>query len=235
MKISIAIPTWEYRGLGVSCLQQSFSKMAIQDFKDFEVVISDHSIDNGIKDLCYKWSNQLDIKYFRNMEKRGNPAANTNKAIFSSCGEWIKVLCQDDYLAAENSLSLIVEGLDDVHDWQVSGYIHTQDGEHYYNYHYPVYNDMICVINTIGTPSCLTIKNIHPLPMMDENLSYAYDCEYYHRLKQEFGLPKILPAITIVNRVWNHSITSGISQDLIKRENDYILRKHGFMYENSVA
>jgi hypothetical protein len=35
MKISIAIPTYEYGGYGVECLEHSFHQIREQKFKDF--------------------------------------------------------------------------------------------------------------------------------------------------------------------------------------------------------
>ena len=73
MKIffSIAIPTYGYGGKGSEFLEFSFNKLKNQTFKNFEVVISDHSIDDTIKDICDKWSSDLDINYTRNEEGRG--------------------------------------------------------------------------------------------------------------------------------------------------------------------
>ena len=51
-KISIAVPTYEYRGKGVEVLEYAFNTMVKQTFKDFDVVISDHSVDDKIEVLC---------------------------------------------------------------------------------------------------------------------------------------------------------------------------------------
>jgi hypothetical protein len=65
--------------------------------------------------------------------------------------------------------------------------------------------------------------------MFDNNLSYAFDCDFYYRLKASFGDPIILDVITVVNFLWDESITSNISPLLINKENKYILRKYGFI------
>ena len=69
---SITIPTYEMKGLGVEYLEHSFNILNTQTFKDFEIVVSDHSVDDVIKSLCEKWSGLLDIKYHKNENKRGN-------------------------------------------------------------------------------------------------------------------------------------------------------------------
>ena len=89
---SIAIPTWGIRGKGVEYLEHSFNILAQQSFTDYEVVISDHSEDDDIKNLCNSWSSMMDIKYLRNCNGRGKIAPNMNNAIEHSSGLFIKML-----------------------------------------------------------------------------------------------------------------------------------------------
>ena len=69
--LSVCISTYEMGGFGPSFLDQSLSILSRQTFKDFEVVISDQSLDDGIKNVCEKYQNILDIKYIKNYN-RGN-------------------------------------------------------------------------------------------------------------------------------------------------------------------
>ena len=80
MKVSVAIPTFEYYGRGVEFLDDMFRSISVQTLKDVEVVISDHSVDNSIEDYCKLNEYNLSINYFRNEEGRGNPGVNTNSA-----------------------------------------------------------------------------------------------------------------------------------------------------------
>ena len=52
MKVSIACPTFEYYGRGVEVLDDMFRTIANQTLKDLEVVVSDHSKIDVIKDFC---------------------------------------------------------------------------------------------------------------------------------------------------------------------------------------
>ena len=45
MKVSIAVPVFEYYGFGVEMLDDMFRTISQQTLKDVEVVISDHSVD----------------------------------------------------------------------------------------------------------------------------------------------------------------------------------------------
>lgn len=226
MKISIAIPAYEYKGKGAELLEFSFEKMKTQTFKDFNVVVSDHSLDKSIEDMCKKWENELTIKYVKNTEKRGNPAANLNNAIKESEGEWIKILCQDDYLMYDNSLEIIADAIGE-ENWIATGYIHTRDRKNYQVYHAPFLNPQLYITNTVGTPSCVAIKNVPQMVYADENLKYAYDCEFYFRFMTQYGKPKIITDVTIANFLWDGALTAIITPEFIEQENAYILNKHG--------
>ena len=71
MKVSIACPTFEYYGRGVEVLDDMFRTIANQTLKDLEVVVSDHSKIDVIKNFCEENVYNLDIKYFRNENGRG--------------------------------------------------------------------------------------------------------------------------------------------------------------------
>ena len=61
-KISICIPTYEMGGYGVEYLNHSLNILSKQTYQDFEIVISDQSENNDIKDLCKKCKVRLNIK-----------------------------------------------------------------------------------------------------------------------------------------------------------------------------
>jgi len=226
--ISVVIPCYEMHGFGLNFLNQSLAILEKQTFKDFEVIVSDHSVDESIKGLCASWSKCLDIKYFKFEEKRGNSSANVNNCIRKSQGKFIKVLCQDDFLFNTESLLNTYEILNKNPNakWLVSKYIHSNDGINYYREHIPEWNDNIHFHNTIGTHSCLSFINEGSI-FFDENLIWFMDCEFYKRIKEKYGLPLILNEITIVNRTWSGSVTNSIiNKELVNRETQYILLKY---------
>lgn len=201
-KISVAIPTWEVSGLGPSYLDYSFNILANQTFKDFEVVISDHSMDDFIKSVCASWGSVLDIKYYENTIGRGKIAPNLNNAIRFCNGSYIKILFQDDFLYDENSLNHISSAIDSNNpNWIVTACVHTKDCESVYDHMIPFYHDEIYKgINTISCPTVLTIKNDKDLLYFDESLNWLVDVEYYKRLYDKFGLPLIVTEVCAVNR-----------------------------------
>lgn len=201
---SIAIPTWEIGGKGIEYLDDSFNVLANQTFKDFEVVVSDHSLSEDIRYTCESWSPYLDIVYIKNDRGRGRIAPNLNEAMSKCSGEYIKILFQDDYLYDEHSLMNIKYTIDNSYKevrWLVTGCCHTKDGKTLYDQMVPFYNDKIHTgYNTISCPSVLTVKNDLSTLTFNEDLNWMVDCEYYRRCYDEFGLPTVLHDVCTVNR-----------------------------------
>lgn len=225
---SVAIPTYEYKGRGFEFLTHSFKKLEDQTFKNFEVVISDHSLDDGIKKLCDEWANKLKIKYIKNDIGRGIISPNINVAMKNCSGKYIKVLFQDDFLYDSKSLEVTKNFIDQNNgtNWLVSSQYHSHTGSDLYNPHTPLWSDNIWVgNNTIGCPSVLTIKN-NDIIYFDESLNWLMDCDYYKRLFDRYGHPKILNEFTVVNRTWGERLTDTMPYDVISKETKMMLDKY---------
>ena len=63
MKMSIAIPCYEYNGRGVRYLSELFHSIQRQTLKDVEVVVSDQSNDDEIQDFCFDNIFSLEIDF----------------------------------------------------------------------------------------------------------------------------------------------------------------------------
>lgn len=230
-KVSICIPTWESNGYAEIFIRDLFDSIKKQTFNDYEVCISDHSLNDVILDVCEEYANYFDIKYFKNSENFGNGPANTNSALEMSSGEIIKIMFQDDFFFSENALIEIYQSLSGSDKfWLVNGCNHYTNG-HYYNSMIPVWNDdIIRGINTISSPSVLAIKS-EVKEKFDENLKMMMDCEYYHNLYSKYGLPIFLKNTLITNRVHDMQISSLYVNDdnyenNFKKEIDYCLSKY---------
>lgn len=209
---SIAIPAYGYNGKGREFLEYSFFIMESQTFKDFEVVISDHSTDDTIKNLCDDWSDRLDITYTRNDRGRGVISPNLNVAMSNCRGKWIKILFQDDFLYDTDSLKKTKDFINSNPDkqWIATKFCHSNDGINMYRDFYPTWVDDIWTGNNlIGCPSVITIKNENLL-YFDETLNWLMDCEYYKRVYDIYGEPGILDEHTVVNRTNPDRLTNTI-------------------------
>ena len=228
MKIlSICIPTYEMGGHGHIFLEKSFEILVNQTFKDFNIIISDHSKNNLIENLCNKYKNNLNINYYRNTEKFGSSSANINNAIQKADGKLIKILFQDDFLYEEKSLEEIIKNFDIEKDnWLVTACYSSRDGINFFKPFYPKYNKFIHLgKNTISSPSVLTIKNDNPF-LFDENIIWLMDVDYYKRCYNKFGNPKIINNINVVNRIGLHQVSNSMVNILTKiKEILYIINK----------
>ncbi len=211
IRLSVCIPAYDQQGMGAEFLAQSLNVLALQTFKDFEVVITDDSRDDNIKDLCKEYEDVLTIKYSKNKLRLGL-SANTNKALSKATGDLIKVLFMDDYLYDKDALQSTVEAFRG--NWLVSACEHSKDGINCNRPMLPYYNHSIHTgNNTISSPSVLTIKNEGKL-LFNEGLIWLMDCEYYKRCYEKFGLPTILNKITVVNRISQYQTTSTLMEEV---------------------
>lgn len=223
---SIAIPTYEMKGYGVEFLQFNFNILNKQTFKDFEVVISDHSLNDDIKNLCEQWNDKLDIKYIKCDYGRGGLSPNTNNAMKHCSGEWIKILYQDDFLFNYTALETTKKHIEKSNKiWFASACQHSNDGKTAYRPFYPKWNNNIQYgINTISCPSVITIKNTENKLYFDDSLIWLMDVEYYKRMYDLYGEPEYINEITVVNRTWNESTSSTINNE-IKIKEEKILKE----------
>ncbi len=219
------------RGKGVEFLNELFESLKKQTFRDFDVVISDHSKDTKIKELCLTWQklNNFTLHYIPNAENRGSFSANTNNAMRHAKGILIKILFMDDFFYSKKSLEQIAKNFDIEKDhWLVTGCVHTKDLVHFYDSMYPTYNHAIHHgTNTIGCPSVLTILNDGHL-LLDNTLLWLNDCDYYKRYYTAFGPPRIVNELNVVNRIGAHQVSNTLANDILKeKEYEYILQKYG--------
>jgi len=228
MMISICIPTYEMGGKGHTFLEHSFSLLNAQTFKNFDVVVSDHSTGEDIKSVCDKYRLFFPISYYKNPSSRGSSSANINYAMNKAQGDIIKILFQDDYLCDANALDLIHQKFEDNKvDWVVNGTVHTSDNTHFYNPIIPRYNSLIHLgNNTISSPSVLAMRN-KDINYFDEKLIWLMDVEYYKRLYDKYGLPVVIDRILVVNRIWEGQVShTKIDSELINQEEKYVKEKH---------
>jgi len=224
MKFSIVIPTWEQYGYGTIFLTRLLESIKSQSLKDFNIIISDHSINNDIELLCSKF-NDLNIIYKKNKEKYGNSPANLNNGLKLAKGKIIKVMFQDDFFIDNNSLEIIYDFFEKNNcKWVVNGCCHTKDGINFEKFMIPYWNEKIKEgNNTISSPSVLSFIN-EDILYFDENLIMMMDCDYYYSLYKKYGLPCILKNYLITNRIHEHQISFMYNKNL-EDEINYIKQK----------
>jgi len=215
-EISVCIPTYEFKGDGVKYLNDIFNGLAKQTFQDFEVVISDHSQDDEIRNYCFEQSEDFSITYMKNPNDRGFQASNINCVMENADGRIIKLLMQDDIFVDDQALEKIKNKFDETNcKWLFHGFTHTTDGVETHRDCVPRWCDMMLEgRNLLGSPSCVALLNDSKL-YLDTNLKLLVDTEFYHRMRFEHGTPEFIPDVLIANREHeNRTSASGVQYDV---------------------
>lgn len=219
--VSICIPAYEMQGHGEEMLKQLLNSIDQQTFKNYEIVVSDHSVDDKLLELCKK---NPKIVYIKNTEHRGSSSQNINKAVDNSRGLFIKPMFQDDLFFNEKSLEEMVKVQESFNsDWVACGCLHYKNSikELFYNHPATWINPEKLALgnNSIGSPSCILYKNCHL--RFDEELLWLMDCDFYYSLSRKCGSPAIMHSTGIVNRIWESSVTNSLVTEQLKH-NEYI-------------
>lgn len=98
--ISICIPAYKR----IEFLQRLLNSIASQNFRDFEVVLTDDSPDNSVRELCKQYAGRMSLRYFKNDPVLGTPE-NWNEGIRQARGEWIKIMHDDDWFTHDRALA----------------------------------------------------------------------------------------------------------------------------------
>jgi glycosyltransferase involved in cell wall biosynthesis len=237
-KISIAIPTYEMKGSGPQYLKELLDTINIQTFKDFEVCISDHSQDDSILNICKEYANYFEIRYFKNIEDRGNGSSNINSSVEMCSGKITKLMFQDDLFINNFALSKIESVFEDNScNWCFNGFLHTVNGIQHFRPIIPKWNSMTLEgRNLLGNPSGVSFLT-KKFEKFDKNLDLLLDTDFYHRMRYNHGMPFIIDDYLTSTRQHPNSMTSSIIYNKImehpedswavnEEELNYVLEKN---------
>ncbi len=228
--VSIAISTYEANGRGPDFLRKNIDSIMNQDYKNIEIVISDHATDSSIKSVCAEYQNDtFPVMYIHNPYNKGNISDNINNAIKHCKGKFIKILFMDDYLFHNEAIKKIVCEFEMYPDksWLTHTYVHTNNYSTFYNLHHPQESSNIFK-NKIGCPSCLVIRNTVS-ERFDTEIKWYMDYELYYRLNRVYGSPIYLHNSIpyVVQFIHKEQVTNtDITKELILKEEKYIHSKH---------
>lgn len=227
--VSICIPAYEMYGKGDMHLKRSLDILARQTYKNFEVVVSDHSISDLIENCCLAYKDVLNLKYIRNEKDRGTSSGNLNVALDHASHEIIRIIFQDDSLSDEGALERAVKYF--VYSgakWMANGCNHREisTGRIYHN-HYPVFvqGALYTGVNSLGCPSVITLcKNSIRL---DVHLPALMDLDFYEQLYSLYGEPVIFNDINTTIGVHPGMVTNngGSGKAQLDKEIAYLRKK----------
>jgi hypothetical protein len=197
-------------GKGAIHLSRSLEMLAVQTWKNFEVVISDHSQSDLIKDCVNLFASQLTIQYLRNENFRGSSCENANHALNNCKNEVVKILFQDDYLAEADSLERAMKFfVFSKASWMATGCNHREEetGKVYWE-HYPTFvkDQLFDALNSLGCPSVIYVKTNEF--RFDRRLPALMDLDYYKQLNKAYGEPVIFNEINATIGVHAGQVTN---------------------------
>jgi len=107
-KVSICIPAYQQPEL----LRKALDSVLMQDYKDYEIIVTDDSPDSSVEDICKECvAKNVSLRYIKNIERKGTPE-NWNESMRQAKGEYIKILHHDDWFAEVGSLGKMVNLLE---------------------------------------------------------------------------------------------------------------------------
>lgn len=184
--ISICIPAYKR----VQYLQRLLDSIAVQTFRDFEVVVSDDSDDDSVYNLLEAYTEKFTIHYYKNEPSLGTPA-NWNFGISKATGEWIKLIHDDDWFASADSLQLFADNINQQHKLIFCAYANRTQatgGKVEEKYFPALWKNKIIknaltllAYNVIGPPS-VTLVHSSIKEKYDERMKWRVDMDFYVRL-----------------------------------------------------
>ena len=240
-KISICCPVYTMKGkTAEKFLVEYLSHLMYQSFKDFDIVISDQSERDNLKQICDTFSHVLDIKYIKNTSGKKNAANNVNNAVRHSTGKIVKLLYMDDFFVDQEALQKISNAFDanPEGNWFISGFIHSnEDRTQYFDARRPWYgNKYVNGDNTTGNPSNYAVRNSCAIEM-DDDLLWIVDGEYFYRSYYYHGDPIMIDDVLVCFREHGSSAFRDPKfQELDAKERQYCIDKYnGVMPTKEVA
>jgi glycosyltransferase involved in cell wall biosynthesis len=199
--ISICVPAYKR----TSFLKRLLDSIAIQTFRDFEVIIADDSPDETIKELCAGYGELASIFYYRNQNALGTPE-NWNESIRKAKGEWIKLIHDDDWFRSADSLELFAAAIKENPE---ASFIFSAYQNNYLDkdIRVPVYLNRfryrlvkknpvtLLSSNIIGPPSVVIHRNDN-IFFYDNRLKWLVDIDFYIRYLQ-FAKPVYIDRLLI--------------------------------------
>jgi len=239
--ISICIPSFKR----VDQLNRLLLSISSQTSKDFEVIITDDSPDDSVKQLCESYYEKIPLRYYKNSPALGTPE-NWNEGLRKATGQWIKIMHDDDWFLHKDSLSKFASATLDAKGKLVfSGFKNIKENENENDGEevrlssirkYLLKDNPVSILskNCIGPPSVTLFERL-PLMEFDKNLKWLVDMEFYIRQLKEksiFYINEPLIGIGLSNS--QVTASSSLNPNVEIPEHLYLLEKLGIKALNNV-
>lgn len=239
--VSICIPAYK----NTSYLERLLLSILNQTYTNVEVIVSDDSPDNTVETFLLYFESNLKIKYYKNNPSLGTPA-NWNFAMEQARGQYIKLIHDDDWLATDNALALMVDALEKnpEADFVFSAYTNVQLETNTTTTVTPKDSFLNLVRknplnlfreNIIGPPSVIMHRSSFDFDY-DEKLKWVVDFEAYMRALQSNHQFIFIDTPLINIGISSVQVTKASSRirEVEIPENLYMLQKQGLKILNNI-
>lgn len=232
--VSICIPAYRQTLYLEKCLKS----IQMQDFQDYEVIISDDSPDDTVKNFLLANFGTMVYSYSANTPSLGSPE-NWNHAIRKANGKYIKIMHHDDCFTGPSALRLMVEEM----ERSGADFLFCQtDIWHLKTSHQRInavsdkqwkliqsFPDFLFFRNLIGSPSATMFRSGEGL-LFDNRFKWLVDVEFYLRLFKKGA------KVTRLNRPLIRTFHQAEGQVTGDVENDpqVLIREHVLLF-NTIA
>jgi glycosyltransferase involved in cell wall biosynthesis len=207
--ISICIPAYKR----TNYLKRLLDSIVLQNFHDFEVIISDDSNDNSVSELIHDFKEKINIVYFHNNPSLRTPA-NMNFSISKAKGEWIKILHDDDWLSNESSLQSFADATKNGNKFIFSSYSNFIEKDKTYQLITPPYGFKKNILNT---PHLLLSHNVIGPPsvsLFHKSVTVSYDARLNWRVDQEYYI-RVIQLLNNFTYINEPLINVGVSESQV--------------------
>lgn len=222
--ISVVIPCYEMAGRGLEMLRELIASIQTQTYSDYEIIVSEDCV--GGSDT-YFGMGELTVSnggFYVSGPRRG-AAANFNNAIAQAKGNIIKPMFQDDKFIEPDSLQKIADAFASGAEW-IACTSHNEGLENYD--HVPYIHKSLQALregeNTYGCPSAMAWRR-NDLKF-DENLHWLFDCEFYARMCEKYGMPGFVDTKIFI-RQWEGQATRTVADGSQRiRDHNYVVEQY---------
>ena len=202
--LTVAIPFYYSSPNSLAQLIRLLDSIDLQTFRDFDVVISTQSSPSLLSIPVYSFSlTVVDNSTVKGFIPENFNSLLTMRLVLGS------IMFSDDYFSSINDphisnvfvLPLLL---------CITCSLNKRSHSFFYsNAVRPFYCRFLLDVNTIGSPSCLVLRNSSVrLPRMDSQSWMLLDCDYYISLFKLYGYPKVINNVFVVNELHNAQFSS---------------------------
>lgn len=187
--ISVCIPAYHR----IHYLERLLQSLVGQTFRNFEVIVSDDSRDDSVAQLCRQFEDKFSLQYHKHQPVAGKPTANWNNAIDKANGEWIKLMHDDDWLAAAGALQKFADATKSGKKFIFSAYANffeenkateTVRLSSFWKKKIRKQPALLMAKNVVGPPS-VSLVHRSIKEKYDERLKWRVDTDFYERVLRD--------------------------------------------------